>query len=307
MAGGLILDGPRRRVHPGSGGRPPTGPELAPRLGPRMAAGALADTRRAPRATSSSAAGREARASRTTGSNRRHAVTARKRARRGDQAPLARCWRPAIETGSRRPRSLVLLPFLPGASLPRARALGSGGLPVESGASVAVPRCDRPRPRSSTARVPEGTPRMSRASISEKSSRSPPGNDPASETVRRCHRIAPMASIVGLQGAVRPIRGLAGAFPAARRSMLVGENLHRATRRSTSRPSSDDESGSPSPRVQGLDVPLLPWALFPFEARLPPAAQALAGAWAIPPPVHGPTAERATGVVARTAFTTRRS
>jgi len=51
MAGGLILDGPRRRFHPGSGGRPPTGSELAPRLGPRMAAGALADTRRAPRVT----------------------------------------------------------------------------------------------------------------------------------------------------------------------------------------------------------------------------------------------------------------
>jgi hypothetical protein len=74
----LLLDGPRRRVHPGSGGRPPTAPELAPRLGPLMVAGALADPACVARRAARVRQAERLAPRRPTGSNRLRAVTARK-------------------------------------------------------------------------------------------------------------------------------------------------------------------------------------------------------------------------------------
>jgi len=186
---------------------------------PLVVAGALADFGVLLASRVSSAAGREARASRSTGSNPRRAVAARKRARWESSA--ARAVLSARDRGRLAPSSLARASpvpswsLAPGGSHPRKR-----WLPVEFGASVLF----RAEIGHDLAHPPTERPRaccQGRASVSKVSSRSPPG-DPARETVRRCHRIAPMASIVGPQAASarsedRPVRFL---WFVARRSFV---------------------------------------------------------------------------------------
>jgi hypothetical protein len=118
------LDGPRERLHPGSGGCPPAGSELAPRLGPIWIP-VPSRASAAPRAARYECGGSRGSRPGPTGSHRHHAVAVWKPARGDDRTPLAR--RRRI-----RGRGRLTLPSLARASRLRPGASLDGLAPSET-------------------------------------------------------------------------------------------------------------------------------------------------------------------------------
>lgn len=157
---------------------PRSGSGLAPRLGSRVGAGILADTGGRRAAAGPSAAGREAFASRPSGSNLRRAVAARKRAPRASRRPLARSW-PTSDRVRLASSSFARASPVPSWNhAPRARAFESVGSRSGPGPPWLFRARIAPRPRSATLGAPEGAPSVRGASVSEVGLRSPPGEIP---------------------------------------------------------------------------------------------------------------------------------